>query len=613
MAVAAFEAYKDWVRRNRQWLSSAESMANVSESMANVSESMANVSESMANVSESMANVSESMAHTLTWLLPDRLAESEIAPEALSTLIGVISVINDHIIETAPTEAPPQANSRSHRPAREWGREGGEGWGGRTGVRIGGRESGRGEAGEAAEVRGEGEGEEEEGGEGKGGIGMVPWALVLAVVKEGEVLGEMAAEQWLGEEGKWTAVAGIEAVKEVLEEMAAEQWLGEDGKWTAVAGIEAVKAAIRLLLLHRDRWRLLIGGGSTENPGPSKPSPTPSNSSSLQAQQPSLYQQQQQQQQHSTGGPMGYSGGNGGNHRGVNGQQAATTRALAGATSAAHVEDGSATSAACVDDGDTTSAGEKSPALSKTKQVDWIRCMHVTAELIHIFRPLLYVLAIRAVARSARSRAEHSSPLFMLLLLFIVLPPSLSLPWYLPLCSFQAQQHSNHSQGSQAGGGGGGGCDGTPYVGKYEHPLEGIRSLVRPIPLLGSLAERGDRKGLPENAKEGITQERLVEARLASLVAAEPLAAALRETLSEVSGVREAVRQEGAVQAELGEVVSEVARFQEQHRKWAAAFNELHTAIKEIGDFENWMKVMERDIALVTTTVEIVTQSPKKP
>ncbi|CAI7810106.1 unnamed protein product, partial [Closterium sp. NIES-54] len=103
------------------------------------------------------------------------------------------------------------------------------------------------------------------------------------------------------------------------------------------------------------------------------------------------------------------------------------------------------------------------------------------------------------------------------------------------------------------------------------------------------------------------------QARLASLGAAEPLAASLRETLSEASGVREAVRQEGAVQAELGEVVSEVVRFQEQHRKWASAFDELHAAIKEIGDFENWMKVMERDIALVTTTIEIVTHSQNKP
>ncbi|GJP50810.1 hypothetical protein CLOM_g9972 [Closterium sp. NIES-68] len=101
---------------------------------------------------------------------------------------------------------------------------------------------------------------------------------------------------------------------------------------------------------------------------------------------------------------------------------------------------------------------------------------------------------------------------------------------------------------------------------------------------------RSDRKAT-ESTEEGVTQERLAQARVASLAAAEPLAAALRETLSEASGVREAVRQEQAVQAELGEVVCEVGRFQEQHQKWASAFNDLHTAIKEIGDFENWMKL----------------------
>ncbi|CAI6002043.1 unnamed protein product [Closterium sp. NIES-64] len=99
-------------------------------------------------------------------------------------------------------------------------------------------------------------------------------------------------------------------------------------------------------------------------------------------------------------------------------------------------------------------------------------------------------------------------------------------------------------------------------------------------------------KPLPAALRETLSEASGVrEARLASLAAAEPLAAALRETLSEASGVRETVRQEGAVQAELGEVVIEVSRFQEQHRKWATEFDGLHTAIKEIGDFENWMKL----------------------
>ncbi|CAI5465700.1 unnamed protein product [Closterium sp. Yama58-4] len=586
MAVAVFDAYKDWVRRNRQWLSSAESMAN-----------------------------------TLTWLLPDRLAESELAPEALSTLIGVISVINDHIIETAPTEAPSQASNRSLRPASQ-----------PSSFPLHNQRALQSPNRNLALFQPNGFSPNlppnqapnlhapnlnlpapyplsHNGSPEFGGMGMVPWALVLAVVKEGEVLGEMAAEQWLG----------------------------EDGKWTAVAGIEALKAAIRLLLLHRDRWRLLFGGGSTENPGPSKPSPTPSTSSSLQAQQPSPYQQQQP---HSTGGSMGYSVGN---HRGMNGQQAATTRAL-GAFQRFQRQNSQKIPAIHMElsahDPQLFTPLSSIPVSMSPLPPSLPSCMHVTAELIHIFRPLLYVLAIRAAARAARSRA--GAPAAAAAAAAADADPSQPAAAAAAAAAATAAD-ARRTEGSAA----------QKEVFQLtdeeradlarrrmllvmyllrspcfdavtRHPLEGIRSFVRPIPLLGSLAERGfemllgiqstrnDRKGPPENAEEGITQERLVQARLASLAAAEPLAAALRETLSEASGVREAVRQEGAVQAELGEVVSEVARFQEQHRKWATAFNELHTAIKEIGDFENWMKVMERDIALVTTTIKIVTSSPSK-
>ncbi|CAI5989196.1 unnamed protein product [Closterium sp. NIES-64] len=86
-------------------------------------------------------------------------------------------------------------------------------------------------------------------------------------------------------------------------------------------------------------------------------------------------------------------------------------------------------------------------------------------------------------------------------------------------------------------------------------------------------------KPLPAALRETLSEASGVrEARLASLAAAEPLAAALRETLSEASGVRETVRQEGAVQAELGEVVIEVSR--SSTGNGAAAFDELYTAIK---------------------------------
>ncbi|XP_022999826.1 peroxisome biogenesis protein 16 isoform X1 [Cucurbita maxima] len=63
------EAYKKWVRDNRNYLYSFESLAN-----------------------------------GLTWLLPERFSNSEIGPEAVSAAVGVITAVNEHIIETAPTQ-----------------------------------------------------------------------------------------------------------------------------------------------------------------------------------------------------------------------------------------------------------------------------------------------------------------------------------------------------------------------------------------------------------------------------------------------------------------------------------------------------------------------------
>ncbi|OMO78693.1 Peroxisome membrane protein, Pex16 [Corchorus capsularis] len=63
------EAYKTWVRRNRDYVHSLESLAN-----------------------------------GLTWLLPERFSTSEIGPEAVTALLGIITAINEHIIDTAPNE-----------------------------------------------------------------------------------------------------------------------------------------------------------------------------------------------------------------------------------------------------------------------------------------------------------------------------------------------------------------------------------------------------------------------------------------------------------------------------------------------------------------------------
>uniref|UniRef100_A0A7I4FDP0 Peroxisomal membrane protein PEX16 n=1 Tax=Physcomitrium patens TaxID=3218 RepID=A0A7I4FDP0_PHYPA len=142
------EAYKEWVRRNRLWLSSIESLAN-----------------------------------TMTWFLPERLTSSELAPEALSTMVGLVTVMNEHIVATAPEISSTEFQVRPPEDPT------------------------------------------------------FPWPLLLSVVKEVEVLVEMSSEHFLG----------------------------RDQKWTPVAVVEALKAFMRLLVLHKSGYKMLIDGGETLN------------------------------------------------------------------------------------------------------------------------------------------------------------------------------------------------------------------------------------------------------------------------------------------------------------------------------------------------------------
>jgi peroxin-16 len=66
-----------------------------------------------------------------------------------------------------------------------------------------------------------------------------PWPLLLSVVKETEVLVEMGAEYYLG----------------------------RDHKWTPVATVETIKVLMRLLVLHKSGYKMLIDGGETPNVG----------------------------------------------------------------------------------------------------------------------------------------------------------------------------------------------------------------------------------------------------------------------------------------------------------------------------------------------------------
>lgn len=117
------EAYKRWVRENKDYVQSLESLAN-----------------------------------GLTWLLPERFSTSEIGPEAVTALFGIITAINEHIIETAP---PPKHTGH----AKPYS---------------------------------------------------FPYPLCISALKELETLVEVAAQDFFGDEKKWNFIALMEAAKVIV-------------------------------------------------------------------------------------------------------------------------------------------------------------------------------------------------------------------------------------------------------------------------------------------------------------------------------------------------------------------------------------------------------------
>ncbi|XP_038876429.1 peroxisome biogenesis protein 16 isoform X1 [Benincasa hispida] len=114
------EAYKKWVRDNRDYLHSFESLAN-----------------------------------GLTWLLPERFSDSEIGPEAVSAAVGIITAVNEHIIETTPTQMHVNATVPSS----------------------------------------------------------FPYSLCISALKNLETLIEVAAQQYYGDDKRWNFIAVTEAMK----------------------------------------------------------------------------------------------------------------------------------------------------------------------------------------------------------------------------------------------------------------------------------------------------------------------------------------------------------------------------------------------------------------
>ncbi|KAJ0798510.1 putative peroxisome membrane protein, Pex16 [Helianthus annuus] len=101
-------------------------------------------------------HVDELVTHGgLTWLLPERFAESEIIPEAVTSILGILTTVNGHIIETTPSNvhAKPQECSS------------------------------------------------------------FPYSLCLTLMKDVETLVEVIAEQFYGDDNKWNFIAVTEATK----------------------------------------------------------------------------------------------------------------------------------------------------------------------------------------------------------------------------------------------------------------------------------------------------------------------------------------------------------------------------------------------------------------
>ncbi|PSS24337.1 Peroxisome biogenesis protein [Actinidia chinensis var. chinensis] len=117
------EAYKIWVRRNKDYVHSLESLAS-----------------------------------GLTWLLPERFSESEIGPEAVTAVLGMFTAVNDHIIDTIPT----QVKTGSAEPSS------------------------------------------------------FPYSLCITLLKDLETLVEVTAQHFYGDDKKWNFIAATEAMKALV-------------------------------------------------------------------------------------------------------------------------------------------------------------------------------------------------------------------------------------------------------------------------------------------------------------------------------------------------------------------------------------------------------------
>ena len=98
MTASLYARYKDWVKRNNSLLSVWETGRHsfLLDVAANLVIDLC-LRVHMINASTWLAGLS-----SLTWLLPDRFSESEIALEAIHTAINLVSTFHDSIINESP-------------------------------------------------------------------------------------------------------------------------------------------------------------------------------------------------------------------------------------------------------------------------------------------------------------------------------------------------------------------------------------------------------------------------------------------------------------------------------------------------------------------------------
>ncbi|MBA0859508.1 hypothetical protein Goshw_007558 [Gossypium schwendimanii] len=107
------EAYTTWVRRNKDYVHSLQSLANkalIKWSVIVYHDFLCKfaVFQLAALVDLIFDTIVDNISPKflgLTWLLPERFSNSEIGPEAVTATLGTLTAINEHIIDTAPEES----------------------------------------------------------------------------------------------------------------------------------------------------------------------------------------------------------------------------------------------------------------------------------------------------------------------------------------------------------------------------------------------------------------------------------------------------------------------------------------------------------------------------